>query len=131
MELKEYQEQAMTTCMPSSNNFSYMFLNMVGEIGEAASKVAKSLRKGNSIIAANELEHESLYPTEPNAHEAMLKELELELGDVLWQLAGCCSVLGFDLDEVARKNLGKLQARKTAGTIDGNGDGISGKDRHA
>ena len=32
--LKEYQRKAMTTCMPSSENFSYMFLNLVGEVGE-------------------------------------------------------------------------------------------------
>ena len=38
MELKEYQERAMTTCMPSSENFSYMFLNLVGEVGEFASR---------------------------------------------------------------------------------------------
>ena len=45
MELKEYQEKAMTTCMESCNNFSYMMLNLVGEVGELASKVAKGIRK--------------------------------------------------------------------------------------
>ena len=30
MELNEYQEQAMTTCTESSQNFSYMMLNLVG-----------------------------------------------------------------------------------------------------
>ena len=54
MELKEYQERAMTTCMPSSNNFSYMFLNLVGEVGEFASKVAKSIRKDGNVINFNE-----------------------------------------------------------------------------
>ena len=34
MELNEYQEQAMTTCTESSQNFSYMMLNLVGEVGE-------------------------------------------------------------------------------------------------
>lgn len=45
MELNEYQEQAMTTCTESSQNFSYMMLNLVGEVGELASKVAKAIRK--------------------------------------------------------------------------------------
>lgn len=45
MTLEEYQRQAMTTCMASSENFSYMFLNLVGEVGEFASKVAKGIRK--------------------------------------------------------------------------------------
>ena len=43
--LNEYQEKAMTTCLPTSKNFSYMFLNLVGEVGEFASKVAKHIRK--------------------------------------------------------------------------------------
>ena len=34
MELNEYQKQAMTTCTESSRNFSYMMLNLVGEVGE-------------------------------------------------------------------------------------------------
>ena len=45
MELNEYQQQAMSTCMPSCDNFGYMFLNLVGEVGELASKVAKGIRK--------------------------------------------------------------------------------------
>lgn len=53
MELKEYQDKAMSTCMDSSNNFSYMFLNLIGEIGEFASKVAKSIRKEHTDIFGN------------------------------------------------------------------------------
>ena len=48
--LNEYQKQAMTTCMPSSENFSYMFLNLVGEVGELARKVAKHIRKEKTGI---------------------------------------------------------------------------------
>lgn len=36
MELNEYQEKAMMTCMPSCENVSYMLLNLVGEVGELA-----------------------------------------------------------------------------------------------
>ena len=43
--LNGYQQQAMTTCMSSSGNFSYMLLNLVGEVGEFASKIAKQIRK--------------------------------------------------------------------------------------
>ena len=42
MTLNEYQEKAMTTCMETCKNFSYMFLNLVGEVGEFASKAAKN-----------------------------------------------------------------------------------------
>lgn len=30
MELNEYQKRAMSTCMPSCENISYMLLNLVG-----------------------------------------------------------------------------------------------------
>ena len=50
MTLKEYQLQAMTTCLPESENFTYMMLNLVGEVGEFASKIAKAIRKDKAII---------------------------------------------------------------------------------
>lgn len=40
----------MATCMATCSNFSYMFLNLVGEIGEFASKVAKHIRKQDCTI---------------------------------------------------------------------------------
>ena len=57
------------------------------------------------------------------------EELMKEAGDILWQLAGLCKVMGWELEVVAQKNLDKLAARQLAGTIDGDGDGISGEDR--
>lgn len=114
MKLNEYQEKAMTTCMPSSNNFSYMFLNLVGEVGELASKVAKSIRKEQ-----NRIEYNDLLVTPTND-----EELQKEAGDILWQLSGLCTVMGWKLEDIAQQNLDKLQARKAVGTIDGNGDGI-------
>ena len=32
MTLNEYQQQAMTTCLPEAENFTYMMLNLVGEV---------------------------------------------------------------------------------------------------
>ena len=122
--LNEYQEKAMTTCMPSCENISYMLLNLVGEVGEFASKIAKNVRKGNMTIGGKCL---------PNGLHTMLEgeawlnadiELMKEAGDILWQLSGLCSVMGWDLQDVAQMNLDKLAARKEAGTIDGSGDGI-------
>lgn len=124
MELNEYQEKAMTTCMPSSNNFSYMFLNLVGEVGEFASKVAKSIRKGRAEIGGDEYCKNQLSHIEFPTCIEELEELKKEAGDVLWQLSGLCSVMGWKLEDVAQMNLDKLSARKAIGTIDGNGDGI-------
>lgn len=36
--------------MPSCDNFSYMMLNLIGEVGEFAGKVAKMIRKGEAVI---------------------------------------------------------------------------------
>lgn len=143
MTLNEYQEQAMTTCMESSNNFAYMMLNLVGEVGELSSKVAKSIRKEKMTIDNNEL-----YDTPPlgefsteefkkltkedcqklveNAVDdvaARDEELKKEAGDILWQLAGLCKVMGWEFEDVARTNLAKLAIRQQEGTIAGNGDG--------
>lgn len=125
MELNKYQEQAMTTCMPSSENFSYMFLNLVGEVGELASKVAKHIRKEKATIVDNEfvLECDSIEEL-VRADDPFYDELKKEAGDILWQLSGVCTIFGWTLEEVAQMNLDKLAARKAVGTIDGNGDGI-------
>lgn len=122
MELNDYQERAMTTCMASCNNLSYMFLNLVGEVGEFASKVAKHIRKGKAMIDNNQL------ITEVGDNVVSDEEMELlkaEAGDCLWQLSGLCKVMGWTLEDVAQQNLDKLAARKKIGTIDGNGDGIN------
>ena len=121
----------MTTCTLSSENFSYMFLNLVGEIGEFASKVAKSIRKGERGISAwkeNDLGYMDLDPEDEDERRV---ELQKEAGDILWQLSGLCKVMGWTLEDVAQMNLDKLAARKAAGTIVGNGDGIDGKERTA
>ena len=121
MELNKYQEQAMTTCMPSSENFSYMFLNLVGEVGEFASKVAKHIRKEKLALDNNNLQGKWNLDDDTNTE---INELKKEAGDILWQLSGLCTIMGWSLEDVAQMNLDKLAARKAVGTIDGNGDGI-------
>lgn len=112
MELNEYQKQAMTTCTESSNNFSYMMLNLVGEVGEFASKVAKMIRKEELAITDNELISDCRFP----------ELCRQEAGDILWQLAGLCSAMGWELEDIARGNLEKLASRKERGVIVGDGD---------
>lgn len=116
--LPEYQLRAMSTCLPSCYNFSYMMLNLVGEVGELASKVAKAIRKEEATITGDQLRHPSTRRIDDELEEAM----KLESGDVLWQLAGLCSVMGWDLEEIAQMNLDKLDSRQQRGVIDGNGD---------
>lgn len=131
--LNQYQEKAMTTCMDSCENFSYMFLNLVGEVGEFASKVAKAIRKNQCSIGlephiAEQANYDGMFANElwdfaPNEKERR-NELMKEAGDILWQLSGLCLIMGWKLEDIAQMNLDKLAARKAIGTIDGNGDGI-------
>lgn len=113
MTLNDYQQRAMTTCMPSSENFSYMMLNLVGEVGEIAGKVGKWIRKGKAEIDCNTLSIDD---------KDNKVELQKEAGDVLWQLSGLCSVMGWSLEDVAQQNLDKLADRKQRGVIDSQGD---------
>lgn len=131
MELNEYQKRAMSTCMPSCENISYMLLNLVGEVGEFSSKIAKAIRKkqvsigGRTVINRNRF---TVIDDNPEALDfdilAFDEELRKEAGDILWQLSGLCSVMGWSLNDIAKMNLDKLAKRKEAGTIVGNGDGI-------
>lgn len=150
MNFKEYQRQAMVTCMPSSHNEAYMLHNLIGEVGETCEKIvdaAKLDEDNNSIIGdwlhfvlmaerfgnrAKRLRKEESTSLEIDANEIRCElfdisheareEIKKELGDILWQLSGLCSVMNFDLEDVARTNLEKLASRKRRGVIDGNGD---------
>lgn len=120
MQLNEYQQRAMVTCMPSCDNFSYMFINGIAEGGEFASKVAKMIRKGKAIVADN-----LLMPTESVSQAEwndFMDAAKAELGDRLWQLSGLCKVMGWTLEEVAEENIAKLASRQQRGVIDGSGD---------
>lgn len=119
LSLNEYQRRAMETCLPTADNFSYMMLNLVGEVGEFASKVAKAIRKDQLGIHKEEL---AVKESGKELFQDMDAELMAEAGDILWQLSGLCSVMGWSLDKVAEANLDKLASRKQRGKIDGNGD---------
>lgn len=101
MTTDEYQKQALTTAMPTSMNIYYMTLGLAGEAGEVANKVKKLMRDNR---------------------EANKDELAAELGDVLWYVAGCASVLGLSLEDIAAANLAKLKSRKERNAITGSGD---------
>ena len=118
-----YQEAAMKTCMPTCDNFSYMMLNLIGEVGELASKVAKDIRKGNVDIDTGKGYTSELMPNMPfDEWVVRSEEYMAEAGDILWQLSGLCKVMGWTLEDVAKANLAKLASRMQRGVIDGNGD---------
>lgn len=129
MELNEYQEKAMSTCMPSCKNISYMLLNLVGEVGEFSSKLAKAIRKNQVSIGGNTSVNRNILTVRDDSPEALEfdvlsfdDELKKEAGDILWQLAGLYRVMGWKMEDVAQGNLDKLASRKARGVIDGDGD---------
>jgi NTP pyrophosphatase (non-canonical NTP hydrolase) len=119
--LNQYQEQAMSTCMDSCNNYSYMMDNLAAEVGEFSGKIAKAKRKkmirftedGNIEFTEDVTIGEGL-----DFHTELMKEA----GDILWQLSGLCHVFGWSLADVGQGNLDKLASRKQRGVICGSGD---------
>jgi NTP pyrophosphatase (non-canonical NTP hydrolase) len=109
MELNEYQEEAGVFAVYA--HFLYPFLGLTEEAGEVSGKVAKRLR----VMGAQWLEPVLGF-------DKFRTETTKELGDVLWQLQECCSVLGLSLEEVAQQNLEKLSGRWERGVIHGEGD---------
>ena len=127
MKLNEYQKKAMSTCLPSCDNISYMSLGLVSEVGELAGKIAKAIRKEELKIDSNEL----IKRDKVSEEEMMSIRAGIvgEIGDCAWFLAGICYTLGLSLEEVATANLAKLAERKKLGTIIGNGDGVTKEER--
>ena len=105
-----------------------MLLNLVAEVGEFSGKLAKAIRKGQVAIGgfspANQ--NKLTIPSGPQELDfdvlAFDKELQKEAGDILWQFAGVCSVMGWRLENIGVGNLEKLADREQRGVIDGNGD---------
>lgn len=122
--LNEYQDKAMSTCMPESDNLFYMLANLVGEVGEFASKAGKHMRKGNLYITTNKRDEEGkiLHTQMWNIDDEERHLLLSEIGDILWQTAGLAKVMGVTLEEVAEENLEKLASRKQRHVISGDGD---------
>jgi|LauGreDrversion4_2_1035121.scaffolds.fasta_scaffold342118_4 NTP pyrophosphatase (non-canonical NTP hydrolase) len=100
MLIEDYQELAFKTALESAKNPAYMVANLTSEAGEVAGKYAKWIRDGVLDEAG----------------------MQKEVGDVLWQIAGLSTVMGWSLADLASKNLQKLAARQMNNTLKGSGD---------
>lgn len=124
LSLNEYQDKAMSTCLPESDNLFYMLANLVGEVGEFASKAAKHMRKGKLYVTTvprnehGQVLHTQVWSVTDEERKLMLSEI----GDILWQTAGLAKVMGVTLEEVAQENLAKLASRQRRNVIAGDGD---------
>lgn len=115
MTLNEYQEKAMTTCLPTSSNDCYMLFGMVEEVGELCGKVSKAIRKRIVDVNGNDVTEHVLVSRKD--YEILCEQIKAEAGDVLWMLAGLCRQFRWTLEEVAQYNLDKLAKRKESNTI--------------
>lgn len=85
-------------------SYIYPVLALAEEAGEVAGKVAKYIRKHGTDLVS------------------LRKDVQLELGDVMYQLSETARQFGLTLDEIMQANVDKLQGRKERGTIVGEGD---------
>ncbi len=107
----DYQEESRTTwrAVPVSSQETgidvYCLLGLGNEVGELQGKIKKIFRdKGGRI----------------DDHD--VKDIGLELGDILWYLTQIATGFGLSLEEIMLANLGKLADRAKRGVIGGSGD---------
>ena len=107
MTFEEYQIKARSTAIYPNigNNYIYPTLGLVGEAGEVAEKMKKVLRDNDGVIS-----------------EEKKEEITKELGDVLWYIANLSKELNVSLEDVAQKNIEKLQSRQQRNELHGSGD---------
>ncbi len=108
MEINEYQKQAIKTAIyPEKHKIIYSALGLGNEAGEVMGKIKKWLRGDDG---------------EGEMGEERREALKGELGDVLWYLAVLANDLDLSLEDIAKSNVLKLQARAEKGTLKGDGD---------
>lgn len=92
MTFEEYQTACLRTLpsLPSRDILAMLALGTADEAGEVAGAIKKHLYQGHKMEDAQMLE---------------------EIGDVLWYLTNLCTFLGYDVAEVAARNVKKLWTR--------------------
>ena len=101
MNLNEYQNLTRETVIyPKEQAMSYLALGLTSEAGEVAGKIKKSIRDGGYDVMAT----------------------ADEVGDVFWYLARLCDEMGFQAEDILKRNINKLLDRKNRGVIGGSGD---------
>ncbi len=111
MKMDEYAKTALVTL---GDDYAYgditpqlmgMVLGLSDESGEVLGKFKKLLRDKHGVLTDEDR-----------------AEIIKEIGDVLWYVTTVSHLLGYSLEEVARKNNDKLLSRKDRGTLAGSGD---------
>lgn len=117
MNFKEYQKKAQKFDTSSYedflregkklNDFRILekILGLMGETGEVCEKLKKIIRDDGGDMS-----------------ESKKQEIMKEMGDVLWYMAMVAKYLQIDFEDIAKKNIEKLQDRLDRNKIHGSGD---------
>jgi len=106
MNFEDYQTQASKTAIYNDADvIIYPALGLLSEAGEVAGKIKKVLRDNNGQFL-------------PEHREAIADEV----GDCFWYMASLCTDLGFGMEQIAQRNLDKLNSRMARGVLGGSGD---------
>lgn len=90
MEFSDYQQRAGETDILTADDELLPLLGLAGEVGQLIAEYKKRQR-------------------DKTGYRAFRDEVHEELGDILWYAAALARRNGFDLDDIARDNLGKTQ----------------------
>ena len=105
----EYQARAASTAIypgrGTIQGLTYTILGLTNEAGEVAGKLKKIMRDSDGQLT-----------------DADRKDIQKELGDVLWYQAMVAWELALQLEDSAQGNLDKLNSRKERGVLGGSGD---------
>lgn len=108
MEIEDYQDEASKTAifpegLPEFLDAGqvYPVLGLAGETGEVEEKLKKAIREED---------------------EEYIEEMYDEVGDVLWYLSQICEEFDWSLQDIAERNIAKLQDREERGQLTGKGD---------
>ena len=113
MEINEYQQEALKSVLwDKCYNQTYLRDGLSEEVGEIHGKFKRAIRDSDTPMVNGELVF----------NEEQIDAIALELGDVLWYLSTLSHKLGLTLEDVAQRNIFKLQKRMANGTIKGAGD---------
>ena len=108
MTLDEYQQLALKTALNHPEDLmdkTIWVMGIVGEAGEVVEKWKKIVAYKEGVITDQDK-----------------RELQKEMGDVVWYVAVLANSLGMTFEEVMQLNVDKLRDRMERGVTKGQGD---------
>jgi NTP pyrophosphatase (non-canonical NTP hydrolase) len=103
VDFDKYQYEATLTALDTAKDLNYLIPGLAAEAGEVAGVYAKYIR-------------------DQTMRAEMGTQVVKELGDCLWFIAMIAEHMQYDLSDIAKGNLKKLQSRQQRGVLGGSGN---------